>query len=339
MIVCPSCGTRNRDGEQFCSGCGEYLGWSDHARPEAPEPSPPASTPQSRPGSGSETPPPEDPDATLTAHIDTHSLTISPGGTAALTIDVRNRGSQVDQVTIEVVGPVAALAQIRPPALNLLPGASQTSTVSFSLRPDAPMTAGTHTFGIGITSSVHPSSSMLKRASLLVESALSYQAEMAPSALRGLKGKTTTTSAVRVANTGNAELNVQVIPEQLSDALIVHVVPEHLRLRPGTQATANVSVQPTPALASSPTAATLPFAVTVEAAGDKRRFDGTYTTYVKPPRQPRRFPVALGCLVPVLVLALLAMAALLLGVFDGSPDEDGDPTDPPPSDEELEDSP
>ncbi|MFC0713333.1 zinc ribbon domain-containing protein [Cellulomonas biazotea] len=36
MIVCPSCGTRNEDDEQFCGGCGSYLEWDEPAVAEEP---------------------------------------------------------------------------------------------------------------------------------------------------------------------------------------------------------------------------------------------------------------------------------------------------------------
>ncbi|MDC7122575.1 zinc ribbon domain-containing protein, partial [Cellulomonas fimi] len=29
MIVCPSCGSRNEDDEQFCGECGNYLDWDE----------------------------------------------------------------------------------------------------------------------------------------------------------------------------------------------------------------------------------------------------------------------------------------------------------------------
>lgn len=313
MVVCPNCGAPNSDSNQFCDRCGVYLGWSSPQQPPDVQPVWPTA-PQAPDREVGMADTQQDDNSTLLALFSATTLRVPVGGTTDLSIEIFNRGSQVDRVTISVIGPVASLASTTPDSLNLLPGASDTVTVTFSLGADTPVPAGTHAFGIGVTSSERPASSLLKRGFLSVEAAHAFRADMAPTALRGNKGNPIATTTMRVWNTGNAELPVRFTANEVSDALVVQVVPQTLRLQPGGEATATVSVQPTPALATSSASATLPFAVTVSAADDERRFNGSYTSYVEPPRQPRAWSGRPGCVVPLLVLALIVVAVVVFAL-------------------------
>lgn len=53
MTICPECGTRNEDDEQFCGACGTYLEWEAGEAPAAPPEDEPASAPAPEPAATS----------------------------------------------------------------------------------------------------------------------------------------------------------------------------------------------------------------------------------------------------------------------------------------------
>src|SRR5205085_1351849 len=58
-----------------------------------------------------------------TASLSPASVTVEPGRSATCTLRVRNTGTVVDQLTLDVLGDAAAWATVSPPTLSLFPGA------------------------------------------------------------------------------------------------------------------------------------------------------------------------------------------------------------------------
>ena len=57
------------------------------------------------------------------ASIEPRAVTVAPGTEASVTVRLRNTGTVVDQMTIEVLGDAAGWSTVVPPTLSLFPGA------------------------------------------------------------------------------------------------------------------------------------------------------------------------------------------------------------------------
>ena len=230
-----------------------------------------------------------------------------------LTVDVRNLGSRVDQAHVDVLGPCTVWATVVPTSLNLLPSAHQTVDVSIALPDDMSVSAGTYAFEVRATSSVNPRHSVTQPGALDVLPVLAFDADMSPKMIRGSSGEPTATSTIRVANTGNADLSVRLVAQKVTDTLDVTVVPQQLRIRHLDEATATAYVRPHAAFESSGRSYTSPFAISVEAAGKRRRFDGTYTAPALPPTMDPASTQAAG--VPVMRLVHPGLRWLKAGLL------------------------
>ncbi len=290
MIICTTCGTRNDEGQQFCRSCGSFLEWTGQPQHDPPEPKqgpgpttprPSQEPPSPRPSSAA-TPHPDD-EPRLGTHLSAAQVAVEPGGTGTLLLDLHNRGSVVDQVTIELLGPVAAWSTVEPSSVNLLPDARAQVVITFSPPRSPEVPAGTTPFGMGVRSKEHPPDSVLKRGEVLVGPFRTVTSELGPTVLRG-SGPLTTT--LTISNGGNVPEDVVAAAEDPEDALGFEIAPRHLHLEPGSTAEASLVVTP---LRPMPTHATQtrPFLVTVTGPdGTTTRHDGTYVQPAAAPAPP-----------------------------------------------------
>jgi hypothetical protein len=100
VVVCLSCGQRNREGAEFCSSCDRFLEWSGRAAEETPDPQPDFDVPVAQ--------------AVVTT-LTGSSHEVAPGSQVVFSLEIRNRGRTVDQLAVEVVGDAAAWAEVEHP--------------------------------------------------------------------------------------------------------------------------------------------------------------------------------------------------------------------------------
>ena len=123
----------------------------------------------------------------VTASLLASSVAVTPGEEAAVEIRVRNAGSVVDVLHVEVVGEAAAWATVEPPSVSLFPGQDQTVTVRFRPPLSADGPAGSVPFGVRVRSQEDPSGSVVEEGVLEVASFLAIAAELQPRTSRGRK--------------------------------------------------------------------------------------------------------------------------------------------------------
>lgn len=323
-IVCTDCGAVNKAGAKFCVRCGTFLEWQTRTQsvPSGPSAVPPSA---GRPSRSTPTGSRDDGHA-LIAHMSTHTLVGEAGSTVDLTISLHNRGSTVDQLSVVVLGPAEAWADIEPAFVNLLPDARATVTIAFRLPRREDVEQTTVDFGVGIRSREHPEQSVLKRGEIQVEAFTDFTATMRPSVLRARAEATTT---VELTNRGTTAVSASLQAEDAEDALQLSFSPGQLHVSPRTSGQATLHVRPR-VVRRGGQPETHRFSVTVSTPdGRQEQLDGTYITVPEPapatptpPPAPTPAPPVVqqvpyprrrgpwGCLIGLLVGLVVAVAVV-----------------------------
>jgi hypothetical protein len=143
----------------------------------------------------------------VTASLQATSVAVTPGSEAAVEIRIRNTGTVVDVLTVEVVGEAAAWAVVEPPSASLFPGQDSLVTVRFRPPMSADGPAGPVPFGVRVRSQGDPSGSVVEEGTLEVASFLAISAELQPRTSRGRKGAT---HELAIDNRGTRPVSVSV---------------------------------------------------------------------------------------------------------------------------------
>lgn len=210
--ACPNCGRLIDGREDFCSGCGAFLGWEDKGSPE--------SQVYLRPPA-----PPDDQRAGVQLRIDSDLIAVAPGGSESTTCTVKNLGTQVEEFRLVVTGPDWII--VEPATLRVYPGQEATAALQAAPPRDPSSVAGVTPFQVTATSTVHRqvSSSAAGRAD--VAAFYELVAELIPTSSTG---RGTTRHHVRLGNRGNTAVRVALNPTDVAD-----------RLRLGVPAVADVA--------------------------------------------------------------------------------------------------
>ena len=166
---------------------------------------------------------------------------VIPGATATLEVTVRNTGTVVDQIAIDVLGDAAAWAAADPPSLSLFPATDGTAVVRFSPPRSASIAAGPVPFGIRATSREDPAGSAVEEGTVTVGAFQETFAELLP---RTSRGSRSATHEVALDNRGNERLNASLEPSDPDQLLAFDVQPPGLVVDPGTSQFAKVRVSP-----------------------------------------------------------------------------------------------
>jgi cyclophilin family peptidyl-prolyl cis-trans isomerase len=117
-----------------------------------------APEPASSHGGGSATsiaaPPPAAAAQVLAVTLSGPAGAVTPGGQATATVQIQNKGTTVDEVTIAAVDLPAGWATVTRPLITLLPGARDEVVVTLSPPRGVEATAGDHPFGVAVRSNV-----------------------------------------------------------------------------------------------------------------------------------------------------------------------------------------
>src|SRR4051812_13903658 len=144
------------------------------------------------------------------------SLDVVPGEEVVCAATVRNNGSVIDQINVDVVGPAAAWAVVEPPVLNLYPGDAGEALV-YLRPPRASMpNAGEVRYGVRGTSLEDPHGSSTAEGAVLVAPFTDLRVALAPQISRGSRrGK----HKIDVSNLGNVAVGAQLSAVDPDDAL------------------------------------------------------------------------------------------------------------------------
>ena len=204
MRVCPTCGREVPEaGARFCGFCGGPMpdaptepvatGGVQHRRPDE------VAAPVARPVS--------QPTDTIGTRLDPATIATDPGGTATVTLRVRNTGTVVDELRIVVEGPVAPWAEVEPTVLRLMPGTDGAASIRFR-PPRIPLAlAGPMGFVVRVHSHERPQEPAMESGVLTVGEVRALGAVVVPATGKSRGGLD---YEIRVENRGNVPTDVTV---------------------------------------------------------------------------------------------------------------------------------
>ena len=164
-----------------------------------------------------------------------------PGSEATVAVRVRNSGTVVDQVGLEILGDARAWSSVDPPTLSLFPGAEGSATITFAPPRSPKVAAGAVPFGLRVDSKEDPAGSVVDEGVLEVAPFTDVSAEVVP---RSSRGSTGATHDVAVDNRGNVALNATLTAVDPDRLLTFEIRPPALLADPGAATFAKVRVKP-----------------------------------------------------------------------------------------------
>lgn len=256
-------------------------------------------------------PPPDRPTATapsgqvssdgnqgLMMAIDASHLTIDPGGSATFTAHLKNRGTVVDAMTVDVIGLPREWVTVEPRTVNLFVGAEATVQVRLS-PPMAPTTnPGLHAVEVAAWSGTNPNVRCVQNLTLNVTGFRDIDAGVEPAIAVGrFQGK----FSLRVANGGNASVTATMHGAHDEGTVGVVCRPGTVTVAPGSRAKVTVSAKPPFHFTGAANLYSL--SITVQTP----EFSRTYpVTYKQPP--------VLSKWVARILLAVVAIVVVVVGV-------------------------
>jgi hypothetical protein len=148
--------------------------------------------------------------------LSAESLDVVPGEETVCTVTVRNTGSVIDQIGVDVVGAAAAWSVVEPALVNLYPG--EVGEIRVHLKPPraAKPAAGKLKYGVRATSLEDPNGSSTAEGTLLIAPFTELRVVLVPQISRGSRsGK----HKVDVSNLGNVAVSTQITAIDPDDAL------------------------------------------------------------------------------------------------------------------------
>jgi hypothetical protein len=158
------------------------------------------------------------------------ALDVVPGEEAVCTVTVRNTGNVIDQISVDVVGPVSAWAVVEPPVLNLYPGDAAEARVHLRPPRASQPLAGDIRYGVRATSLEDPHGSSTAEGTVIVAPFTELRVALLPQISRGSRrGK----HKLDVSNLGNAPIGTQIQVVDPDDALTFAVPRPAIVAEPG----------------------------------------------------------------------------------------------------------
>jgi hypothetical protein len=174
------------------------------------------------------------------AVISANSLQVQPGGSAVVTVTVRNTGAVVDHFHVDVLGDATPWATVTPTTLPLFPDAQGVVTVDFRPPRTSNVRAGSVPFGVRVASEVHREDSTVEEGTLEVGGFTGLKAEMVPEISRARRvGR----HEIACDNLGNTPLPLAFRGTDPENTLRFDVRPRNPVAQPGTATIVRVSVR------------------------------------------------------------------------------------------------
>ncbi|MEU6508342.1 hydrolytic protein [Streptomyces sp. NPDC046942] len=172
--------------------------------------------------------------------LDIPAVTVTPGGTAATSLTVRNDSDIVEAYTLEVVGDCASWTTVEPERVSLYPGTSETVTIQLAPPRSPHVRAGDVPLGVRVLPAEHPESVTVPETTVHIEAFHELRTELLPRRRRGwLRGR----YRLAVRNEGNTPARVSFSPEQPGEELKFGFTPAELALEPGESAETRLRVR------------------------------------------------------------------------------------------------
>ena len=173
--------------------------------------------------------------------LSVESLEVVPGAEAVCTATVRNTGTVIDQISVDVVGAAAAWSVVEPPVLNLYPG--DAGEVRVHLRPPraSQPVAGPVRYGVRAASLEDPSGSATAEGVVEIAPFSELRVALVPQISRGSRrGR----HKIDVSNLGNVAVGTQIGAVDPDDALTFVVPRPAVVAPPGVVTQAKLAAVP-----------------------------------------------------------------------------------------------
>jgi hypothetical protein len=162
--------------------------------------------------------------------------TALPGGEGFVNIEVTNLGEIVEQVRVEVLGPVATYTTIDPGELHLYPGTS--GTVLLRFKPIAGHMPGQVPFAVRAASTVSGDFT-IEEAVLQIGAKTAFSADLRP---RQSRARRRAKHRVTIFNDGNAPVTVRMAATDPDELLLLKMA-DSITVQPGGAAVARLSAK------------------------------------------------------------------------------------------------
>lgn len=185
----------------------------------------------------------------VSASLQQTRVSVTPGAEASVEIRVRNTGSVVDVITVEVIGDAAPWATVVPDKVSLFPGTDQTVRIDFRPPMAADGPAGEVPFGIRVRSQEDPEGSMVEEGVLDVAPFLAVGAELSPRSSRGSKSAV---YELAIDNRGTRDVQATVTASDPDGNLLFAIDPPAVTIPPNSATFVKVRVRPAKSFRKGP---------------------------------------------------------------------------------------
>jgi|GEM_PF-7116474 len=244
------------------------------------------------------------------------SQPVAAGSPTTATVNVQNRGTVVDELTIAIVDLPEGWAKVSRPNLSLVPGARDEVTVVIQPPKDSSAAAGDYAFSVAVTSKVH-GREVRALGKLTVRAFEGFRVALEPT--RAKRDFT-----VVAANNGNVPITIGLAATDEAREFEYTFGTPSVELAPGEEKRIPLAVKAKKRPLFGATAIR-PFKVEGRQGGTNASATADGQLQIKPPLEPYKWPV-IGVLA-LLVIAGIGFAAMsLLGGGDDGGEADADAT-------------
>jgi hypothetical protein len=179
----------------------------------------------------------------IQVELSSTEIAIEPGGTAQLSVTVKNNQTHDDHVFLEIEGIDVEWYALPVPTVNVAAGTSQTARVLFRIARESGSFAGTYPFVVRARS-METGDSGVQQASLVVKPYSSLQVEINPKRAIATFLHHANVVEVTVTNLSNHEETLDLYASDPEDACAYDFEKDRITLKPGHSETVPVRIEP-----------------------------------------------------------------------------------------------
>lgn len=244
------------------------------------------------------------------------SQAVSAGSPTTATVNVQNRGTVADELTISIVDLPAGWAKVSRPTLSLMPGARDEITVVIQPPKDSSAAAGEYPFSVSVVSKVH-GREVRALGKVSVRAFEGFRLTMEPARAKR-------DFSVSVTNNGNVPITIALTAAEDAKDLEFAFDEPNFELPPGGEKRIPLAVKARSKKNFGPTI-NRPFRVEARQAGSPTPSTTDGQLVVQPPLEPYKIPA-------LAILALLVLGGVIFGAMQflgGGDDKKATPDETP----------